>query len=202
MEIYTEEEAEDFLEKRGFKVVKRAFIKDEEELADCISKFEFPIVMKISGKTIIHKNKLGGVKTNIGNYEEALMAFRDLNKIKGFEGAVIQKQVVGSEFLLGIKKTSEFNHVIAFGAGGTKTEELKDVSFRVCPFDKKDALEMIEEVKMAENLDIKSQKIIVKNLINLCKLIKKNSEIKELDINPLTLCDNESFVIDARIVFG
>jgi len=202
MKIFTEKEAEEFLEKRGFKIIKRVYIKKQEDLKKATKKIDFPLVMKVSGKKIIHKNKIGGIKTNIKNYEQALKAFKKIKKIKDFEGAMIQKQVDGKEFLLGIKKTQEFGHVICFGAGGIYTEKLKDVSFRIYPFNKSEARKMIKEVKATRDLKSKSINMIEKNLIKLCQLIKKYPKIKELDVNPLIVKGRKANIVDVRIVWA
>lgn len=199
MKIFAEKEAEEFLEKRGFKIIKRIYIKKQGDLKKATKKIDFPLVIKVSGKKIIHKNKIRGIKINIKNYVQALKAFKKIKKIKDFEGAMIQKQVDGKEFLLGIKKTQEFGHVIAFGAGGIYTEKLKDTSFRICPFNKSEARKMIKEVNAARNL--KRINMIEKNLIKLCQLVKKHPKIKELDINPLIVKGRKANIVDVRIVW-
>ena len=197
MEILTEKEAEDFLENRNFDVVDRVYVEKESELKSATEKLGFPLVMKVSGQEFIHKNKIGGVVKSVEDYVVASEIFKRFNEIKGIQGVMIQKQIKGREFLLGIKRTPEFGHVIAFGAGGIYTEKLKDVSFRVCSFRKREARKMIEEVNYSEGLDKKSVKILEKNILKLCKLAKKFPKIKELDINPLI----QGRVVDARIVF-
>lgn len=201
MKIFTEKEAEDCLEKKGFIVIDRISIKKKSEIPKAIKKITFPWVMKVSGRKIIHKNKIGGIKLGIKNPEEAIKSFQKLKKIKNSKGVIIQKQIKGKEFLLGIKKTPEFGHVVAFGAGGIHTEKLKDVSFRVCPFNKKDAKEMIKEIKAAKKLNKKITNKIKQNLIKLCKLIQKYPKIKELDINPLIINEKDALIVDARIAW-
>jgi len=197
MKIFTEKEAEDFLEKEQFNVIERIYIEKENELKDAIKKISFPLVMKISGQEIIHKNKLGGVVKNIKDYTAVLNVFNKFKKIEHVQGIIIQKQIKGKEFLLGVKKTLEFGHVIAFGAGGIHTEKLKDVAFRVYPFNKKETRKMIREVNSSKDLDEKSLRIVEKNILKLCRLTKKYPRIKELDINPLI----QGRIVDARIVW-
>jgi len=202
--IFTEKKAEDFLKKEGFNVIKRGYIKKNEKTLKFekeIKKINFPLVMKVSGEKIIHKNIIGGVKKNIKNYKQALKAFKKLIKIKNCEGVILQKQIYGKEFLLGIKKTPEFNHIIAFGKGGADVEKLKKVSFRVCPINKKEAEELIKEIRTSK-LNEKEKILIVKNLIQLCKLIKKYPKISELDINPLIVKKDKALVVDARIIWN
>ena len=198
MEVFTEKEAEDFLEDKKFDVIERVYVEKEGELKNATDKLGYPLVMKVSGKEIIHKNKVGGVVKNIKNYEISWEVFTKFKEIQGVQGVMVQKQIKGKEFLLGIKRTPEFGHVIAFGAGGIHTEKLKDVSFRVYPFGKKEIKKMIEEVKIAKDLKKESFKVIEKNIFRLFKLIKNYPRIKELDINPLI----QGRVVDARIVFG
>ncbi len=198
MEVFTEKEAEDFLEKEGFDIIERIYVEKEEELENATNKLGFPWVMKVSGEEIIHKNKIGGVVKNIKDHEIAWEVFNKLKEIKDVKGVMIQKQIKGKEFLLGIKKTPEFGHAIAFGAGGIHTEKLKDVSFRIYPFGKKEIRRMIEEVNASKDLEKESVKIIEKNILKLCKLIKKYPRIKELDINPLI----RGRIVDARIVWN
>lgn len=201
MKIFVEKEAEKFLENKGFNVIERVYITKESELSKAIKKIKFPLVMKVSGKKIIHKNKINGIKTNIKDIKQAIKSFNQLKKIKNSEGILIQKQIKGKELLLGIKKTPEFGHTIAFGTGGIHTEELKDISFRISPFKIKEARKMIKETKISKKLNTKNLKEIEKNLVKLCQLTKKYPKIKELDINPLIIDKKNTTIVDARIVF-
>ena len=130
MRIFTEKEAENFLRKYGFDIIETKFISKEKEL-DKI-KFDVPMVIKVSSKKIIHKTKVNGIRKGIINKKQALKAFRELMKIRNAEGVLIQRQIKGKEFLLGIKKTPEFGYVVGFGKGGSKVEKMKKVDFRVC----------------------------------------------------------------------
>lgn len=196
----TEKEAEDFLEKEKFEIIPRAIIKTKEEILKV--KIKFPWAMKISSKKIVHKAKIGGIALNIINKEDALAAFEKLSKIEGFEAIIIQEMMQGEEFILGVKQTPEFGHVIMFGKGGSKVEEEKDVSFRVFPLTKKDGREMIQEIKFYKTIEQKNinKKKIIENLLKISDLIKKYPKITELDINPLIATSENAKVIDARII--
>lgn len=183
MKVFTEKRAEDFLRKQGFDIVETLFVKKEKKL-DKI-KFDFPVVMKVSSKKIVHKTKVKGIRKGIRSKGQALKAFRELIRIRNAEGVLIQRQVKGKEFLLGIKKTPEFGYVVAFGKGGSKVEKEKKVDFRVCG------------VKGVE--DLTKNKEIRRLLLKLCKL--SNLKIKALDINPLILEKGKPVIVDAQIVF-
>ncbi len=198
---YAEKEAKKFLEKNNFEIFPSLYAKNENQFKQSVQKLNFPVVLKISGKNIVHKKAIGGVRLNIKNYEQAKEHFEKMKAIKGFQEVIVQKQASGKEILLGIKKTPEFNHVIVFGRGGSDVEKLKDVSFRVAPINKKDAIKMLAETKIYSSLNKNNIELIVKNIMKLNSLIKKFPEISELDINPLMLHDGKAEIIDARILF-
>ena len=201
MKYIDEKESEDFLEREGFDVVSRSFCSNKRNLDKSLQFVGAPFVMKVAGKKIIHKNKLSGVRLNINNYSEALEEFNSLKKIKGAEGVLIQRKVkFDKEFLIGIKKTPEFGHVLVFGRGGTDVEEEKDVSFRVCPLDKLDIKKMIKDTQVSRGMLEKEGKILEEVILKICKLVEKYPNISELDINPLVIVDEKDLILDARMV--
>ncbi|MBI2672072.1 acetate--CoA ligase family protein [Candidatus Woesearchaeota archaeon] len=208
MNILTEKEAEDFLEKNGFPVAKRIVTKDLSQAIKAAEKIRYPVVLKIVSKKILHKSDVGGVKLNIKNEEELKKAFDELKKIKYFEGAIVQEYLDGKYIICGLKKDETFGHVLVFGLGGIFTEVIKDVSFRVCPINKKEAEDMIKEIKGYQILKgMRGEKAVnldsISNvLIKLSNLAQRYKNIHELDINPLIVNEKSSKVIDARIVFN
>ena len=201
MKYLGEKEAEDFLEKEKFDVVDRAFVKNKRELAKMVSFVGFPLVMKVVSPLIVHKAKEGGVKRGIKTYTDALRFLMHFKKMKGFKGVMLQRQISGNEFLLGLKNTPEFGHVLVFGAGGSQVEEKKDVAFRVVPLSREDAREMMGEVKASRRIMMKDRLVIEENILRLSKLSEKHEDIEELDINPLMVEFGKGIVVDARIVF-
>ena len=53
------------------------------------------------------------------------------------------------ELVIGMIRDAQFGPCVMFGLGGIFTEVLKDVSFRIAPLEKRDALEMAQEIKGA-----------------------------------------------------
>lgn len=193
MKLLTEKEAEDLLEKEGFNIVKRQFVKSKKEVKNLM--LRYPLAAKISSRHIMHKAKIGGTILNIRNEKEAEKAVEKLCKIKDCEGILFQEMVYGQEIILGLKSTPEFGLVILVGEGGIGVEKKKDISFRILPIKDKNAEEMLAELK----IKVKNKKAVIKNLIKLAKLAEKYN-IEELDINPLILANNKAIVVDARIV--
>ena len=97
-----------------------------------------------------------------------------------------------------------------FGLGGTLVELFKDVAFRLAPLTKQDALNMIMETKGYQilkgyrghapyNIDG-----IVNYLLRLSQLVTDFPELKELDMNPVkVLEDNLGVVVmDAKAILS
>ena len=184
-----------------------SFCKNEKELSTALKKIGFPCVMKVSGE-IIHKTEVNGVRKNINSREEAIKNFNELMKIKECEKVLVQKMIKeGYELILGGKKDPQFNRVIALGAGGIFTEFLKDVSFRIVPMSKKDAEDMLNEVKFSDIVlkGFRGQKpadhsSIVEAIMSVSRIMEKYPDIKELDINPLFATPNKALAADVRII--
>ena len=208
MNILAEKEAEDFLEEHGFPVARRIYTKTLNQALNAVKKTGYPIVMKVSSNKIIHKSDVKGVIVDIRNDKELSEAFNQIRKIKGFNGVLIHEYLEGNALLLGLKYDETFGHVVAIGSGGIYTEILKDITFRICPIAKEDALEMLRELKIYKILNGYRGKEAVNFdklsnlLVNLSRLPLKFKTIKELDINPLIVSEKFAKIADARIVFS
>jgi len=201
MKILAEKEAEEFLEKEGFPIVKRRLVKSLDQIKSCSNEIGYPIVLK--NPDLLHKTEKNGVIMNVMecNLEEAYNNLLSSNP----KLILVQKQIEGIEIVVGLKKDPTFGHVVALGIGGIFTEAIKDVSFRVCPIKKEDVLEMIKELRTHEIFEgFRGKKINVESIISIvlkvCELSKKYPSIKELDINPL-IVKEEATIVDARVIF-
>jgi hypothetical protein len=207
MQTLTEREAELFLEKQELPVIKRAFARDLEHVLAYSREIGFPVVLKVSSSKILHKSEVHGVITNLKDERSIEEAYSQLSKIDGFEGVIVQQHIDGHELIIGLKQDQTFGHAIMLGFGGIYTEIFKDITFRICPIEKRDALQMIHELKSHKILEgvrgehgIEIEKLAL-FLVNMSKLPLRYSKIKELDINPLFVNESQILIADARIIF-
>jgi acyl-CoA synthetase (NDP forming) len=210
MKILTEHEAKKVLSKYGIPVTQGSIAKNADEAFRIASSIGFPVAMKISSPDISHKSDVGGVVLNIKK-EDVKAAYSDMisNVRKALPGANIEGVLVqqmapsGHEVIVGIKKDAQFGHALMFGLGGIFVEIYKDVSFRVTPIDKKEALEMISEIKGYPILKgIRGRKpadvdAVTDVLVSVSGLAQKEN-IVELDINPLIVGEKGAVAVDAR----
>ena len=210
-----EEEAMDILTFYGFRFPKRALARTSQEAAQMAAKIGFPVVMKISSPDILHKTDVGGVRVNVKTPEEAQDAFTDITtnsrrimRDAFIKGVMIYEMVKGGkEVILGVTFDRTFGHMIMFGLGGIYVEVLKDVSFRIVPVARRDAVAMVNEIKTVALLrgargerpvDIDA---IATYIVNLSCFVSDFPEIQELDVNPLVVMEDGATALDARIIF-
>ncbi len=174
--------------------------------------------MKIASPAILHKSDVGGVRLNIqtaGDVRDAfdLITFRALRYMPGAEirGCLVQQQVRGGrELILGMNRDPQFGPLIMFGLGGIYVEALHDVSFRIAPFSREEANEMMGEINSYNLLlgirgEVRSDlKAIAETLLKVSQLATDFPEIVEMDINPLIAFEQGRGVIgiDMRLVLS
>lgn len=173
----------------------------------------YPLVLKVVSTEIIHKSDVGGVRLHINSFDEVLEAIdtmesgihEKLPKAR-IDGWLLRSFIPsGTELIAGSIIDDRLGTAIMAGIGGVFTEAYKDVSFRLVPISKTDALEMLDELKGQPILDglrtgdpLNRDKIA--NFLALfSRFIHENPEIAECDLNPL-ICRGDSIMIaDARV---
>jgi acetyltransferase len=211
-----EHEAKKILAKHGIPVTKEFLANTAEEAVKYAEKIGYPVVLKIQSPDIVHKTDAGGVLLNIRNEKEVKEGFENIIKnAKNYKkdvkiaGVLVQEMVnEGHQCIIGSHKDPQFGPVIMFGFGGIFVEIFKDVSFRIIPIERKDAQEMISEIKAyailkgARGYKPVNFKALEDVLLKVSNMIWKNQKIEELDINPLFVGPKGVKAADARIIFG
>jgi hypothetical protein len=95
-----EEKAYELIKAAKIPVVPYLFAKSEKDLPEAFKKMGFPLVLKASGRSIVHRTELGAVKF-ASNGGAAIAAFHELMKIKGCEKVLVQKRAEGLELIVG-----------------------------------------------------------------------------------------------------
>ena len=212
--LLLETEAKELLREYKIPVPDFKLIKREEKIAGLAKEINFPIVMKIVSPDIIHKSDAGGVKIGIKDEKEAESAYQEIifkakkyNKRAQIYGVIAYTMIPQTtEIIIGMMKDPHFGPVIMFGLGGIFVEVLKDISFRILPIEERDAEEMINEIKGSKILKgargegPKDIEAIKKLLMKISQLVIENSEIKEIDLNPVFVFDKGLQVVDARMI--
>lgn len=187
--------------------------KTVEEAGSIAEEIGYPVVMKIVSPDIEHKSDVGGVAVGLKNTAEVHLAYDEMmNKMRlnsidaDISGVLVCKQAEeGTEVIIGALRDPVFGPTVMFGLGGVFAEVFKDTAFRVAPFDKGKALEMISEIKGIDILkgarsrksaDLES---IADLLVQVGELMLDYPNIVELDLNPVRVYEDRLASLDVRI---
>ena len=170
----------------------------------------FPVALKISSDAVLHKTDRGGVLLGLKNEDEVQKGYDLLlarfSHVK-IDGIIVQRMAgkEAVELIIGGKRDAQFGQLIMLGMGGIFVEVMRDVVFRVCPITKKDAQEMIAELRAypilagARGRKPVNQTALVNALVKVSALLQKENPA-EFDINPLMADEKGCVAVDMRIL--
>ncbi|MEW5723079.1 MAG: acetate--CoA ligase family protein [Thermodesulfobacteriota bacterium] len=185
-----------------------------EEAAALADRLGYPVVLKVVSAKAPHKSDVGGVALGLAGPAAVKAEFEALRERirRAIPGAAIQGVLVcrqappGLEVIVGGVDDPVFGPTVMFGLGGIFAEVIKDVSFRIAPLERRDAEEMIGEIKGYPLLrGVRGQEPrdlakLADLLLAVSRLMIEKPEIKELDLNPVILYPDGLLALDARMV--
>jgi acetyltransferase len=214
-ELLNEAEAKKLLEYYDFPVVKTAVAKTSDEAATIAMQIGYPVVLKILSPQIVHKTEAGGVILDISSEAELREAFeciieraKKYNPNAEILGVTVQPMIKkrGYEIIIGAKTDPLFGPVILFGMGGIGVELFKDFSIGLPPLNQTLVRRLMEETKVYQllkgyrNVPPANLKLLEELIVRFSQLLIDFPQLKEIDINPLFINENDATIIDARIV--
>ncbi len=212
----TEQQSKAVLAAYGIRITHERLAKSAAEASALVGALGAPAAMKIASPDIAHKTEAGGVRLNVAAdaaaacYEEIVGNARRYSADARIDGVLIQEMArAGLELMLGVSRDPVFGPIVVAALGGIHVEVLGDVSYRVAPVTRDEALRMLNElrgrrilegVRGAPRCDVDA----------LCEAIERLSwlavdladDISEVDINPLRVYEQGSGVlaVDGLIV--
>lgn len=220
-----EPEAYQVIEEYGIPIPPFGVVTSPLEAARVGKSIGYPIVMKIVSPDILHKSDVGGVRLGVSTEEDAKKAYEDIMsnilskqpdaKIDGIlvakaadkpmdhKGEAGHSDVL--EVIIGAVRDPEFGYAVMFGLGGIFVEIAKDVTFRVTPVTREDALGMMSEIKAGHMLEgvrgraPRDKDALADIIVALSRLVQENPSISSVDLNPVLSFDRGACVVDAKI---
>ncbi len=215
-QMLTELEAKHLLEYYNIPVVKTRKAHTVEEAISAAAHIGYPVVLKVLSYDIIHKSDAGGVVLNLGSdkevreaYEKIMASCKAYNPKVKIEGVTVQQMIkdTGYEVILGAKRDPIFGPIILFGLGGIGVEFFKDVAIGLPPLNKALARRIMEETQIYQMLQQgyrhmapANLKLLEELIVQFSQMIVEFPQLKEVDINPLFINDQEAIALDARVV--
>ncbi len=213
----TEAEAQAIAHAYDIRLPQSDLAATAEEAIEIAQRIGYPVVLKIASPDILHKTDVGGVRVGLQNATDVrdafdLIVYRASRYVPGARiwGCLVQEMVPmdGVEVLVGMSKDPQFGPLVTFGLGGILVEALKDVTFRVAPFGRQDAEEMLEEIRAHTLLDgvrgrpPADKAALADTLLRIGQLVTDFPEIVEMDINPLMVYQQGqgAVALDLRLI--
>ncbi|MGH7913135.1 MAG: acetate--CoA ligase family protein, partial [Candidatus Binataceae bacterium] len=198
----------------GIPLPKAAMASSAAEAGRAAHALGFPVVMKIVSPDILHKTEAGGVVLNVRSageaeqaYEKIVAGARAYKRDAKVAGVEIQQMLSGGqEVIVGATADPGFGKVVAFGLGGVLVEVLKDITFRLAPASRDDALSMINGIAAAEILNgVRGSAAVDKGALGaiietVSSLAADFPEITELDLNPVLARPDGAVALDVRVL--
>ena len=212
-----EAEAKRVLAEAGIPVVAERLATSSDEAARAAAELGLPVALKIASPDILHKTEIGGIILDVASVDDAVFGYARLiaGAVEAAPDAVIDGVLVapmvqgGVETIIGVNRDPVFGPVVMFGIGGVFVEIYRDVAFRVAPFGRDVAHEMIREVngfplldgaRGAPRADIEA---LADALARLSAYAAANRDaIASIDINPFIVlpAGHGAIAVDALIV--
>ncbi len=171
----------------------------------------YPCVVKVDDPHILHKSDRGGVILPINSTEE-LKDTREVlkNRFREQTAKIIVQPLakIQTELILGMKRDPIFGPVVIVGIGGIYTEIIKKTEVFVSPVHREEIKNRLLSGKLSFLFSgARGQKPynadeIAEIVLALQILALKNSQISEIDINPLLVYNSSQSAnaVDMKIV--
>jgi len=194
----------------GIDVVSSAMV--QPHAAD--HSIDYPVVLKVVSRDILHKTEAGGVKVGIDSDESlaaALNAMADQVKAHcpqaAIDGYMVQKMEGRLiELMLGYRHDPLVGPTVMLGAGGITAELKPDFSLRLAPVSEHVAWQMIQEVKHTQLIRGYRQlpegdcNALARAIVAISRLSLIDSQpVAEAEINPLFVRKDGVVAVDAVV---
>jgi acetate---CoA ligase (ADP-forming) len=191
---------------------------NSEQALKAASQLGFPVVLKLSAPSLVHKTEVGGVILSLEDLPGVATAYRNLADLalkhlppgEAWEVVVMKQVAGGEEVLLGGRRDQAFGPLVACGAGGVLAEIMEDVALRVAPISPREARRQILETRMGRILEgvrgrpAADLEALGRALSALSHLMERFPQIQEVDLNPVRVFpgDKGMLALDVRVRVG
>ena len=198
----SEVESKEVLAAYGIPMTKEVVVPAGGDMTAATKGLKGPFAVKIVSRDIAHKTEAGGVKLGVAAADLAKAAAEVTANGKKYkadakiDGVLISEMASGLEALIGVVNDEAFGPTVVLGLGGILTEVLKDVTFRMAPFDIETARDMIADLRGAKLFDgyrgkpAADKEALAKTLVDVSVMAAAlGNRLKEMDINPIFVAE-------------
>jgi acyl-CoA synthetase (NDP forming) len=203
----SEHQSKQMLAEYGIPVTRETVARSADDAVRAAGEIGYPVVLKGSGEQISHKTEMSLIALDLSGEAEVREAFARLTSGGKVDEVLVQQMIRGDrELVVGMTRDPQFGPCVMFGLGGIFTEVLQDVAFRVAPLSRRDAMEMMDEIRASKILEsfrgkpAVDRELLADILINVGRMGLEQDRIREIDINPLKVPGGRPVAVDALVV--
>ncbi len=206
----SEDESKRRLRPHGIPFPREVLAGDAREAVAAADAIGHPVVVKLCGDTVAHKSERGLVRVGLGDAAAVHAAATELLAAARPEdlatGVLVAPVVRGNrELIAGLATDPTFGRTIVVGIGGVLTEALADVSVRLLPIGRADALDMLDGLRNQPLLgELRGEppvdrEAVADVLVALGEFAAAASDVVSVDLNPLIVQDGLPVAVDALV---
>ena len=181
-----------------------------DEAAAAASEVGLPAVVKLNGDAIAHKTERGLVRLNLADGDAVRRAAEELLAAARPEDGDVTVLVApflkaNRELIAGIHRDPQFGPTVMVGIGGVLAEALADVAFRLAPFERVDAEDMLDQLRTQALLgEVRGEPAVDREavhelLLALSRVASERDDVASADLNPLMIVDGKPVAVDALV---
>lgn len=175
---------------------------------------EGSLVAKLQSTQLLHKSDAGGVILRIQTVEamqEAITRLFDIGSRLDIEvqGVLLeQMQAFDHELLLGLRRDERFGPILTIARGGVEVELNPDSRTQLLPLDSGQVSQMLSSLRSAPlfagyrgtpGIDLP---VIADKIAQLCGWFMDRPDIREIEINPLAIKNDQAWALDALVTLN
>jgi acyl-CoA synthetase (NDP forming)/RimJ/RimL family protein N-acetyltransferase len=192
----------------GVHVAESIGVDGPESAAEAAGLTGLPAAVKATGPELVHKSDVGGVALGLVTQADVARAYREMAERIGpaMTGAIVQRMAEnGVEIIVGGVEHASFGPLLMVGMGGRAAELLTDRTFRVPPVSRRDAAEMLRELRCFPLLDGYRGRpkvnvaALEEQIVRVARLLDEVPEVAELDLNPVIVTPRGAAAVDIRL---
>lgn len=205
-----EDESKRLLGAYGIPFAREVGAADAGAAVAAADEIGYPVVAKLNGEGIAHKTERGLVRLNLADADAVRLAAEELLAAARPEDGAVTVLVApflkaNRELIAGIHRDPQFGPTVMVGIGGVLTEALADVAFRLAPFERVDAQDMLDQLRTQALLgEVRGEPAVDREavedvLLALATVATERDDVRSADLNPLLIVGGKPIAVDALV---
>lgn len=213
--LWSEVQARQLLELNGVPFPPVTLVKNADEAVCAAGEYGVPVAMKIVSALIAHKSDIGGVELSVSgeakirkSFEQIMAAGLSLVSPEDIDGVLVTPmRELGTEFIVGVTRDSQWGLVLVLGFGGVFVEVLADSVIVPLPTSREIVLNAMSRLKAAAILKgVRGKKPVDQDkLVDVVLKVAQvalaiGDRLDSIEINPLSVDGADIQALDSLLI--